>query len=93
MPRKSEQPRESTFSLIFLRAGRYAAVMPATTATFHVVNARVMGPSRFVCAFLATYSAVLYAVHGSRPPGGAVRGARLPAARTAGVHSLPAHLR
>ncbi|MGG7572958.1 hypothetical protein [Streptomyces sirii] len=41
--------------------------MPATTATFHVVNARVMGPSRFVCAFLATYPAVLYAVHGSRP--------------------------
>ncbi|MFI6770559.1 hypothetical protein [Streptomyces sp. NPDC050355] len=85
MPRKSEQPRESTFPLIFLRAGRYAAVMPATTATFHVVNARVMGPSRFVCAFLATYLAVSYAVHGSRPPAPQASTASRPASGEAAV--------
>ncbi|MFG2290810.1 hypothetical protein ACGFOU_32650 [Streptomyces sp. NPDC048595] len=58
---------ECAFPLVFLRGGRLAPAMLATTATFHVVNARVMGLSRFVWAFLGTYPAVLYAVQGARP--------------------------
>ncbi|MFE0191348.1 HTTM domain-containing protein [Streptomyces sp. NPDC058989] len=58
---------ECAFGLIFLRQGRHAPAMLATTATFHLVNARVMGLSRFVWAFLGTYPAVLYVVQGARP--------------------------
>ncbi|WP_414504473.1 hypothetical protein [Streptomyces sp. NEAU-L66] len=58
---------ECAFPVIFLRGGRYAPLILATTGTFHLVNARVMGLARFFWAFLGTYPAVLYAVQASRP--------------------------
>lgn len=51
---------ECAFPLVFAFKGRLTVPMLATTTTFHVVNGRVMGLSRFVWAFLSTYPAVLY---------------------------------
>lgn len=51
---------ECAVPLVFAGKGRLTVPMLATTATFHVVNGRVMGLSRFVWAFLSTYPAVLY---------------------------------
>ncbi|WP_314172582.1 hypothetical protein [Streptomyces winkii] len=51
---------ECAFPAVFLANGRLTPAMLAGLGSFHVVNARVMGLSRFVWAFLATYPAILY---------------------------------
>ncbi|MDN3250953.1 hypothetical protein ACFW4O_33265 [Streptomyces mutabilis] len=53
---------ECAFPVVFLAKGRPAPLMLASMATFHLINARVMGLGRFVWAFTSTYPALLYAV-------------------------------
>ncbi|MCX4869065.1 hypothetical protein OHU11_39240 [Streptomyces sp. NBC_00257] len=51
---------ECGFPVVFLAKGRMTLPVLISAGTFHVINARVMGLSRFVWAFLSTYPAILY---------------------------------
>jgi pimeloyl-ACP methyl ester carboxylesterase len=69
---------ECGFPAVFLGRGRLAPPVLLAAATFHLVNARVMGLGRFFWSFLSTYPAVLYAT-GPKAVGPVRRDDTLPA--------------
>ncbi|MFI1471031.1 alpha/beta fold hydrolase [Streptomyces wuyuanensis] len=58
---------ECLFPLVYWRGGRLAGPAVAVMGAFHVANARFMGLTRFLWAFLGSYPAVLHAAR--RPTG------------------------